>query len=132
MQRSTRQRTCILNEVCTRNDHPTAREVYTAVRKKLPNISLTTVYRNLTNLADEGLILRIAVPGASERFDRTAKIHFHMLCDKCRNFSDISNDKALFDIIKKTVAESDGFCVSGMDLVLRGTCADCMRKENDK
>ena len=132
MERNTRQRTCVLNEVRGRSDHPTAHEIYAAVRKKLPNISLTTVYRNLTDLADDGLILRIAVPGSSERFDRTVKIHFHMLCDNCHGFSDISDDGHFFDIIRESVEKSDGFFVSGMDVVLRGTCADCIRKENDK
>ncbi len=130
MERNTKQRTFVLDEVRCRNDHPTAREIYTAVRKKLPKISLTTVYRNLTGLADDGLILRIAVPGSSERFERTMKIHFHKLCEKCHAFSDVADDEKLFSIIKKSVEKSDGFYVSGMDMVLCGRCADCVKREN--
>lgn len=130
MQRNTRQRAYIFKEVSERCDHPTARDVYMAVRKKLPNISLTTVYRNLTNLAEEGLILRIAVPSSPERFDKTVGAHIHRLCDECKEFSDLPADSCLFDMIKKTMYESDGFNASGMDLVIRGKCSECAKKEN--
>jgi|LSQX01.1.fsa_nt_gb Fur family peroxide stress response transcriptional regulator len=129
MQRNTRQRAYILKEVSQRSDHPTARDVYMAVRKKLPNISLTTVYRNLTNLADEGLILRINVPSSPERFDKTVTTHLHTLCDECRAFADVSQQDQLFELIKKTVLASNNFHASGMDLIIRGKCSECEKKE---
>lgn len=131
MERNTKQRTYVLDEVIKRCDHPTAYDIYMAVRKVLPNISLTTVYRNLTNLADDGLILRIAVPGLPERFDRTAQAHIHTLCDRCGAFSDLS-DGGIYGLIKESLAITDGFHVSGMDVVLRGRCKNCIQNLKNK
>lgn len=127
MERTTRQRTAVLEEISGRSDHPTARDIYLAVKKTLPKISLTTVYRNLFALADEGLILRIAVPGAAERFDFNPGIHLHLLCEHCGAFGDVTENKNLFEQIQTHVLQKDNFFVSGMDLVIKGRCGRCRR-----
>ena len=52
-----------------RLDHPTANDVYLAIRKTYPNISLGTVYRNLNDMSEDGSILKISSPHAPDRFD---------------------------------------------------------------
>ncbi|MGN0077024.1 MAG: transcriptional repressor, partial [Parafannyhessea sp.] len=67
-RRNTRQRQMVLDEVRSRCDHPTAEQIYEAVRARDPRVSQATVYRNLHLLAQEGQILSIKAPGV-EHFD---------------------------------------------------------------
>ena len=70
------QREVILEYLKTRTDHPTADKVYAAVRETIPNISLGTVYRNLSQLSDNGMILRITCDTKEYHFDATPiRIH---------------------------------------------------------
>ena len=69
-RRNTKQRKLVLDAVRQSYNHPTADEIYNAVREQDDKISRGTVYRNLNLLADAGEILSIKTPGGS-RFDRT-------------------------------------------------------------
>ncbi len=77
-----RQRESIKNYLCGRDDHPTADMVYTDIRREFPNISLGTVYRNLSLLVETGEIRKITMDGA-DRFDAKMIPHHHFICRKC-------------------------------------------------
>lgn len=87
--RMTKQRQNILKELCKLKCHPTADEMYQILRKKMPRISLGTVYRNLDILSDCGMIQKIDVGGSQKRFDGNADIHYHIRCVKCNKVDDI-------------------------------------------
>jgi Fur family ferric uptake transcriptional regulator len=72
----TNQRQVILEEIQKVNTHPTADEVYETVRKRLPRISLGTVYRNLEILSACGLIQKIGPLSNQMRFDGITKKHY--------------------------------------------------------
>ena len=72
-----KQRDAIKNFLMTRKDHPTADVVYTKVREEFPNISLGTVYRNLTLLSEIGEITRIRVGDGIDHFDADISLHYH-------------------------------------------------------
>ena len=74
-----RQREAIKEFMMTRKDHPTADMVYMNVRKEFPNISLGTVYRNLTLLSDMGELLRLRVGDGVDHFDATTTPHYHFI-----------------------------------------------------
>ena len=78
-----RQREAIKDFLMTRNDHPTADVVYSNVRTEFPNISLGTVYRNLTLLADLGEIARLRVGDGVDHFDADTSPHYHFVCSDC-------------------------------------------------
>ena len=63
--------------------HPTASQIFEEARKKMPNIALGTVYRNLGVLVDEGTIVRLSVTGLPDRFDLPDDAHWHVICDRC-------------------------------------------------
>ena len=63
--------------------HPTASQIFEEARKRMPNIALGTVYRNLGVLVDEGIIVRLSVTGQPDRFDLPDDAHWHVICDKC-------------------------------------------------
>ena len=77
--RQTRQQEIILEAVRSTMDHPTAAWVYRQARRHLPRISLGTVYRNLKQLAEAGLIREIQAGGQALRFDgNLGPHHFHL------------------------------------------------------
>lgn len=84
-----RQREAIKNYLAGRKDHPTADMVYTAIREVYPNISLGTVYRNLTLLAKQGEISKISCGENSDRFDIRTDPHYHFICETCGRVEDL-------------------------------------------
>ena len=87
--RMTKQRQTILDELCKLKSHPTADEMYQILRKKMPHISLGTVYRNLEILSDCCMIQKIDVGGTQKRFDGNASPHYHIRCIRCNKVEDI-------------------------------------------
>ena len=57
IERKSKQRDAIISELCSRYDHPTAMELYLSVREVIPNLSLGTLYRNLSQLEENGMVL---------------------------------------------------------------------------
>ena len=90
IERKSRQRDAIINELCSRYDHPTAMDLYLSVREKIPNLSLGTLYRNLTQLEENGMVLRIP-DGSTDRFDGNVNPHAHFKCLTCGNVYDLMN-----------------------------------------
>lgn len=77
-----RQRESIKRYLCGREDHPTADMIYTSIRREFPNISLGTVYRNLSLLTELGEIRKISADGP-DRFDARLEPHSHFICRSC-------------------------------------------------
>ncbi len=95
-----RQRQEIKNFLMSRKDHPTADVVYMNVRQQYPNISLGTVYRNLTLLADMGEITRLHLGDGVDHFDADTSPHYHFVCSKCGQVMDLhmNNIDSIVDI----------------------------------
>lgn len=117
------QRKMIYEQVRDYPIHPTADEVYTALKAKCPNLSLGTVYRNLNLLAEMGMVLKIHTGSDKERFDGRTDPHCHFFCEKCRRVFDVE-DESIHDI-KTRVLHRDGHIVSEADVNLRGICREC-------
>lgn len=90
--RTTRQRKIILDELRKSESHPTADEMYEMVRRRLPRISLGTVYRNLEVLSDCGMIRKLEIGGTQKRFDGIAGAHYHLLCTRCGRIEDLPTE----------------------------------------
>jgi Fur family transcriptional regulator, ferric uptake regulator len=87
--RMTRQRQVILEQLREVCSHPTADEVYGMVRRRLPRISLGTVYRNLEMLVKAGLIRRLDMAGRQRRYDGNVEHHYHVRCSRCGCVGDV-------------------------------------------
>lgn len=87
--RKTEQRAVILDELRKCRDHPGAEELYARVRKRLPRISLATVYRNLELMAAQGLARRLESGTGSRRYDPTVDNHGHFRCTSCGRIEDL-------------------------------------------
>ena len=119
-----RQRESILNSLNEKLDHPTAEMVYNCVKKEQPNISLGTVYRNLNQLVEQGVLRRIATPTSGDRFDIRTDPHAHLLCTWCGKVLDLEDD--LISELDRNVMRTTGFLVNDRQLLLSGICADCL------
>ncbi len=122
-----RQREMIKNFLMTRHDHPTADIVYQNVRKQDPNISLGTVYRNLTLLSDIGEIKRLRLGDGVDHFDADISPHYHFICSECGSVSDLEMD-GIEDITKIAGAHFKGH-ITGHMTYFYGTCEHCTRSE---
>ncbi len=121
-----KQRDSIKEFLSTRKDHPTADVVYMNVRKSFPNISLGTVYRNLTLLADIGEITRLRVGDGVDHFDFDTSPHFHFVCTECGSISDLylSFDEQIVAAAQKNF---DGE-ITGHKTYFYGRCHNCVCK----
>ncbi len=130
MVKYSRQRECILKNLQSRKDHPTADMVYQSVRKEQPNISLGTVYRNLSFLAENGQILKISTGIGPDRFDGFTNLHNHFVCSVCGNVLDMDYipDE---DIVEKASKDFGGE-IEEYQLQFFGKCKNCLSKNNNK
>lgn len=123
MARHTRQRELILQVVRSTMDHPTADWVYRRARGHLPLISLGTVYRNLKNLAEEGVIREIHTGGHPARFDGNTGRHYHIRCLGCGRVNDLP--MSVDPRFEEEAGRAMNFRVLGHQLEVQGLCPLC-------
>ena len=126
--RLTHQREEILSFLRSRRAHFNATEIYDAVRALIPNISLGTVYRNLTLLADTGEILRLRVGDGVDHFDADTSPHYHFVCSECGSVIDLEMDD-ISSITEIAAARFKGQ-IAGHVTYFHGTCENCMETKN--
>src|SRR5262245_41422750 len=88
--RFTRQRAEVFACLRETNTHPTAEQVFVAVRRRIANISLATVYKALEALVDAGLASRLAEAGGPDRYDGRADAHYHLRCARTGQVRDLA------------------------------------------
>lgn len=121
--RMTRQRKALLEAVGRHEEHPTADQVYRRVRRKLPHISLATVYRNLEILAEHGLMQRLDVGGSQKRFDADLGHHHHARCLACGRIEDVAVDVP--DSVIRKARRATHYRITGHRLEFVGLCGRC-------
>lgn len=122
-----RQREMIKEFLMTRKDHPTADIVYMNVRQQNPSISLGTVYRNLTLLADIGEITRLRVGDGVDHFDADTSPHYHFVCTECGAVIDLEMG-SIENITELAGANFDGR-IAGHVTYFYGTCGCCTKSQ---
>lgn len=128
--RMTTQRKVILEELRRLDTHPSADEIYEAVRLRLPRISLGTVYRNLDVLSEMGAIQRLELSGALKRFDWDTNKHYHIRCIRCNRVDDAP--VAPLNQLEDELYESTVFQIVGHNLEFIGLCPKCSRKASER
>lgn len=121
-----RQRQVIKDFLMTRKDHPTADVVYMNVRQTYPNISLGTVYRNLSLLADLGEIRRLRLGDGIDHFDADTSTHYHFVCTECGSVIDLTIKPDLIDRIMDTAAADFDGTIEGHMTYFYGVCGNCV------
>jgi Fur family ferric uptake transcriptional regulator len=124
-RRITRQRQVILDELRNVKTHPSADEVYEMTRRRLPRVSLATVYRNLEDLAEQGEIQKLELAGTQRRYDGTVKKHYHVRCTGCGRMDDIEMEP--FDWIERDVRQASDYRIFSHRLEFAGLCPSCQK-----
>lgn len=125
-----RQRESILNYLRSTKSHPTAETVYQNILMENPNISLGTVYRNLTLLTKIGEIRKISTFGGPDRFDGNPAPHYHFICVDCGAVLDLDLEMDSLNHINLLAAHNFPGTVEGHVAHFYGKCADCAAKQN--
>ena len=126
--RSTLQKQAILDVLRSSRKMATAEEVYGRVREKYPNVSLGTVYRNLQNYSQQGLVRRTLLTDGKARFELAGNIHHHhLICLTCGETAEVPWCPVGPEVTA-FMTESDFLPVSHQFEVY-GYCRQCRRKK---
>jgi Fur family ferric uptake transcriptional regulator len=128
-RRMTVQRRAVLDALLSHANHPTADEIYDAVRKRLPRISLSTVYRNLGILIEQGEIIEVHGPCSELHYDHITHDHCHVRCSLCGRVCDVHVSPIDVQTVLPEVAS--GFNIENVHITFTGVCPSC-QKENQE
>ena len=109
--------------------HPSADWVYNRLKPEYPDLSLGTVYRNLTLFKEQGLIASLGTVAGVERFDGNTIDHVHFVCENCSAVSDL-HQIHIPDSLHQEVTDCSGNQMHSCQLTISGLCSGCINKEN--
>lgn len=118
--RKSKKRDAIYEALCSTETHPTAEWIYTELKQSIPNLSLGTVYRNLTRFKEEGKAVCVATVNGQERYDADTAQHGHFICQNCGAVEDLA------DMPPVEFPQVDGE-IRTYQLNFYGTCSKCKR-----
>jgi len=125
--RLTSQRLEIINLLSKETTHPGAMDILNKVRKKAPQISMSTVYYTLDILKKEGLIREIAFYDKDNRYDVNISNHLNLICRKCGKIEDFMEE---LPVSSQAIEKKTGFQPFQMRFEYYGYCKECRRKHN--
>ena len=123
--RLTPQRREVYNVLLEDRDHPTATEVFLRAKKRVPSISLATVYNCLETLVECGLAKQVNVEREATRYCPNLSEHGHFVCESCGIVSDIPVSKG--GSLTQFLKVPSGFIINHSEITLRGICPACKK-----
>ena len=126
--RLTPQRREVYNVLLEDRDHPTATEVFLRAKKRVPTISLATVYNCLETLVECGLAKQVNVEREATRYCPNLSEHGHFVCNSCGIVSDIPVTKG--GSLTQFLKVPSGFIINHSEITLRGTCPACKKSNH--
>lgn len=123
-RRYSKKREAIMQALQASTEHPSAEMLYTALKEQFPDLSLGTVYRNLSQMRQDGTIISVATVAGQERYDANTDVHTHFICRNCHNVIDLHKVRLEDDHIAEAAALY-GHDIESQELILRGVCNDC-------
>ena len=119
--RCTPQRYAVMAFLMEHPAHPTAAEIFEAVNRVDPRSSRATIYNNLSDLVQAGLVREVAVEGRAARFDAKGEPHHHFICDRCGNVEDME----WYDVPPPASGSLGKRVLRECELIFRGLCSKC-------
>jgi Fur family peroxide stress response transcriptional regulator len=130
---ATHQRQVIYETVMALHGHPSPELIYEKVKKKIPAISLATVYKNVRTFLDSGMLREVSVHHGSLKVEPNEHAHHHLVCIRCKQITDLDEQSLGPVRIPVHIKERlRGFQVTRIAIDVLGICAACARKENSK
>ena len=121
-----RKRNAILAHLQNTTAHPSAEMVFASLKSEIPDLSLGTVYRNLSLFKQQGLAASVATVNGVERFDGNTKPHVHFICTDCGAVSDLM-DLKVPQALSAAAESCCGGSVRECQLSFTGTCNNCLQ-----
>lgn len=121
----THQRQVLYEVMQGMEGHPSPEEVYARVKKKVPAISLATVYKNIHLFVESGIFRKMSMHHGSVRVEMNDEQHHHMVCSKCKTITDIGEKELGLSPTQRRLA--DGFLVERYAVDVIGLCAKCQQ-----
>lgn len=129
VRKYSRKREAIREVLMGTESHPTAEWIFSQLKPKIPDLSLATVYRNLSEMKQNGEIQSVAFWGGKERFDGNVKKHSHFVCDNCGRIDDFHFIRQDVELDKEAQKHFGGR-VDFHTLVFHGTCSECIKNNS--
>ena len=120
-----RKRDAILTYLRSTDQHPSAEAVYTALKQQIPDLSLGTVYRNISLFKDQGLIISLGSVNGVERYDGNIDPHVHFVCTGCGCVTDL-HGLSIPEELNTAAAKEAGAIVDQCHLTFHGRCQTCV------
>lgn len=121
-----RKRDAILSYLRSTDAHPSADMVFAQLKPEIPDLSLGTVYRNLSMFRQQGVIASLGTVNGVERFDGNTVPHVHFVCNDCSTVLDMPELQVPGHMIE-TVSQQTGGSVATCSLTFNGQCRQCMK-----
>lgn len=122
-KRCTQQKQMILETLTEMGSHVSAGAIYKELQKTHPNIGRATVFRVLSDMADDGSLLRVKTVEGEDRYDITNIDHCHVICRKCGKVDDVWFDKA--PEVSEHIKSASDFTVEKTHIEFIGLCKEC-------
>lgn len=126
--RTTPQKKALLSLLRSTREHPTAAWLRDQLTPYFPSLSLGTVYRNLSVLAEEGLVKIVYTGQDADRFDADTSVHYHVNCTQCGRVDDI--DLETMAGINEHAAQLSGYNIETHSIIFEGICPNCTKSKN--
>ena len=126
--RSTPQRYAVMAFLMQQPGHPTAAEIFEAVNRVDPRCSRATIYNNLRDLVQAGLVREVALEGRAARFDAKGMRHHHFICDRCGNVEDVD----WYEVPRPSADSLGRRVLRECELIFRGLCTTCARRNTPR
>ena len=124
---ATHQRQVLYEVMQTMPGHPSPEEVYARVKKRIPAISLATVYKNIHLLVERGVLKEVSMHHGSLRVELNSHLHHHMVCSHCKAITDIKEkDLGALPALQRLPG---GFMAERYAIDVIGICAACQKAE---
>ncbi len=125
--RKSRQRDKVYQYLSSDDSHPTAQQIYNALKEEFPSLSIGTVYRNLNILEEQGKVRKLQYGSTFDRFDADTEEHYHFICRSCGRVYDLELEPQ--DHLEQRAAEIGGHKVEEHAIDFYGICSKCLQKE---
>jgi Fur family transcriptional regulator, peroxide stress response regulator len=127
---ATHQRQVVYETVVASHGHRSPEQIYAIVRKRIPSISLATVYNNLRLFVEHGMLREVTPHASTLRVDGNTKPHHHLVCARCKDVQDIDGD--LIDLKQLSRKLPKGFDLTQPVVEVFGLCRRCRVKHDLK
>lgn len=123
-RKNSRKRTAVLGALAATKEHPSVDELYRQLKPDYPELSLGTVYRNLSVLQEEGLAQCVAHVAGQDRFDGRTDPHAHFICRRCGRVMDMELPESVNALAGELAGDID-CAAERVALNISGLCREC-------